>query len=157
MLYDCAPTVLQMNVPDVGTLVAPSCGLSCTGSAVGQATFVVTLSVLLLEFGSGVVEDVTVAVFVIGALLLVTVNVDVMVALWPELRLPSAQGNGVEHAPLLPANVRPAGVGSLTLTFTAADGPLLSTKRVYVIVDPEPSVDGPDLFIDKSALCVIAT
>ena len=47
--------------------------------------------------------------------------------LWPAGIVPSAQGNGVVHAPALLTNVNPAGVGSVTVTSVASSVPLLVT------------------------------
>jgi hypothetical protein len=59
-----------------------------------------------------------------------TLNVDVIVAVCPDVIVLSAHGNGALHAPEFETNVRPAGVGSLTNTFDALSGPLFVTVIV---------------------------
>ena len=59
-----------------------------------------------------------------------TLNVAMIVEVWPEVSVPSAQGNGVVQAPLFEMNVRPDGVGSVTKTFAALSGPLFVTAIV---------------------------
>lgn len=49
---------------------------------------------------------------------------------WPERIVPRLQGKAVVQAPLLKPKVAPAGVGSLTTTAVASDGPLLITVMV---------------------------
>jgi hypothetical protein len=58
------------------------------------------------------------------------VQVEVIVALWPFVRLPSAQGKAEVQAPELETNVKPEGVGSATETALAVDGPLFVTTIV---------------------------
>lgn len=53
-------------------------------------------------------------------------------AVAPTPSVPIVQGNDVVHAPLFETNVRLAGVGSLTVTPVAEDGPLLTTLMLNV-------------------------
>src|ERR1041385_1882815 len=63
-----------------------------------------------------------------------TVYVDVIVPDWPEASVPTLQGNGVVQAPLFETKAMPIGVGSLTTTFVAGDGPLfLKLDRKSVV------------------------
>src|SRR5207237_3383692 len=64
-------------------------------------------------------------------------------------------GNGVEHAPLLPMNVNPAGVVSLTTTFVAAAGPLLNTLMMNLMIEPGAACAGP-LFVTPMSAFVCA-
>ena len=47
---------------------------------------------------------------------------------------PIVQGNAVVHEPLFETKIRPAGVGSSTMTPVAADGPMLSSEVLNVMV-----------------------
>src|SRR5260370_37534432 len=120
-------TLLHEKLPFVGTFVAPSAGERLLGAAVGQPRTVVADAELLLPIESGVVDDtlavLTTAVEGPG----VTVYVACVVAVWPGFMFPSEQGNE-EHAPVATTNVRRAGVGSLSCTLDAIDGPLLTTE-----------------------------
>jgi hypothetical protein len=46
---------------------------------------------------------------------------------WPLVSVPSAQGKGVVQAPVFPTKVRPEGVGSVSVTAVAEDGPKFLT------------------------------
>ena len=46
--------------------------------------------------------------------------------------MPSEHGYGVVHAPVFETNVNPAGVGSVTVTPVASDGPAFVTVTAYV-------------------------
>ena len=48
----------------------------------------------------------------------------------PAGTVPKAHGNAVVHAVLLAMKVKPAGVGSVTVTPVALEGPLLVTVMV---------------------------
>ena len=56
-----------------------------------------------------------------------TVKIDVIVRVSPKARAPRLQGNGVVQPPVFEANTRPAGVGSLTSTSCAFEGPRFAT------------------------------
>src|SRR5437879_1106375 len=92
---------------------------------------VVAVEVLLVGFRSAV-ELLTVAVFeiVVPAKLAGTLYVDVIVTLCDGFSVPSAHGYGPLHAPEFETKVRPAGVGSLTWTFAAGEGPRFETVIV---------------------------
>ena len=96
-----------------------------------SALMVVVAEELLFDaFGSVVVEE-TVAVLVTLPLVAgAAVNVVVIVTDEPAARFPIVQGNAVVHAPLFEVKVMPAGVGSLTTTPVALDGPLFVTVIV---------------------------
>ena len=93
---------------------------------------VVAVLMLLAAAGSAVALD-TVAVFKIGSgdtypegmAYVVTI-----VCTAPGARVPSAHGEAVVHAPAFDTNVRPVGVGSVTVTATASDGPAFVTTVV---------------------------
>src|ERR1051326_2128925 len=93
-------------------------------------TFVVAFALLFVLFGSDSLPD-TVAMFVtlplkFGDVLYVAVTVTV----WPAVRVPRLQGKTVQPPPLAETNVRFAGVGSLSVTPVAVDGPLFFTPIV---------------------------
>src|SRR5437762_208067 len=75
---------------------------------------------------------------------------------WPDVIVPRLQGVKVAQPPAGGTKVKPAGVGSLSETPLASDGPLLVTLMLYVIVFPAVVVAGPDLVTDKSAFCTTA-
>src|SRR5262249_50254210 len=60
--------------------------------------------------------------------------------------VPSAHGKDVMQSPLLDTKVRPGGVGSVSSTSFAADGPALLTTMVYDTVCPGSTLAGP-LFV----------
>src|SRR5438105_2666721 len=60
-------------------------------------------------------------------------------------------GYAVAHAPLFDWNAMPTGVGSLTTTFAAGEGPRLVTTTVYVTFCPGLALRGPVFMVDKSA------
>src|SRR6185503_17629987 len=61
-------------------------------------------------------------------------------------------GNGVEHAPLLLENTRPADGLSLMMRFVAFAGPRFLTTMLKVIAPPPGGMkDGPVLMICRSA------
>ena len=70
-----------------------------------------------------------------------TANVVVIVAELPFAIEGIVQGNGVVQAPLFETNVRPAGVGSLTITFAAADGPAGAVNRAGMFEVMAPTMD----------------
>jgi len=93
-------------------------------------TFVVALALLFVLFGSDSVPD-TVAVFVTLPLKFADVPyVDVIVIDCPAASVPRLHGYAEVQAPLFETNVRFAGVGSLTVTPVAVDGPLFLTVTV---------------------------
>ena len=53
-------------------------------------------------------------------------------------------------------NVRPVGVGSLSVTAEASEGPLFVTLIVKVMFDPGVNVGGPVLLIDRLAEALTA-
>ena len=57
-------------------------------------------------------------------------KVAVIVRVAPAGTTPSAQGKAVVQSPVFDTHVRPAGVGSLTTTPAASDGPVLVTVIV---------------------------
>src|SRR5205085_3150976 len=83
-----------------------------------------------------------------------TPYVDVIVADAPAINVPSEQANGVLHAPLFETNVRPAGVGSETVTPVASEGPELVMVIVYETVWPAVIVAGPVFVMFRSAMTV---
>src|ERR1700682_142181 len=87
-------------------------------------TVVVTLEVLLAGCGSFAPEA-TVAVLVNDGPLKPngTLKVALIVTVCPGVMLPRLQGKADVQPPVLETNVRPAGVGSLTTTAAAAEGP----------------------------------
>ena len=101
---------------------------SVAGTGVMTAPFD-AVDELFTVLGSGV-EDVTVAVFDVPCKLGGAVNVALMVTDWPLLSVPRLQGNAVVQPPEFETKANPAGVGSLTTTFAAGDGPLLVTVIV---------------------------
>src|SRR5262249_10864396 len=64
---------------------------------------------------------------------------------------PSAHGKAVVQSPVLETNVSPGGVGSLTATLFADDGPPFVTVMVYVAVLPGTTLAGPVFVIARSA------
>ena len=100
-------------------------------SADGGTTAVVTLALLLVLSPSATVV-VTLAVLRIEAApyAVGTRNVETIVRVCPAGTVPSAHGNAVVQSPVLPTNVRPAGVGSDTVTPGASLGPWLRTRIV---------------------------
>ena len=74
-----------------------------------------------------------------------------MRAVCPTVSVPRLHGNAVVQAPLFETNVRPAGVGSVTTTFAALAGPLLSTSIVKFTKPPGFALDGPVLAMLTSA------
>src|SRR5450432_1515309 len=66
--------------------------------------------------------------------------------------VPSAQGNAPVHAPAFDRNTRPAGVGSVTVTPSASDGPLFVITDVNTTFGPPgTAVAGPVFTIATSA------
>jgi hypothetical protein len=109
----------------------PESVLLIAKSAAAETGFVVEL-VLFDGNGSGVVE-LTVAVLVMFPVAAgETAYVVVIVAVAKGTSVPSEHGKGVVQAPLLETNVSPAGVGSLTETLCASDGPAFVTLMEYV-------------------------
>src|SRR5215510_5552008 len=76
-----------------------------------------------------------------------------MVTLDPGARAPIAHGNPAAHGAPADTNVRPAGVGSVSATPDAADGPLFDTTTVKVTVVPATTgTRGPLLVTRTSAI-----
>ncbi len=75
-----------------------------------------------------------------------------MLRVAPGGTVPRAQGKAVVQSPAVLTKVRPAGVGSLTTTFAALDGPALLTWIVYTSVAPGTTFAGPVLVMLTSAL-----
>ena len=63
----------------------------------------------------------------------------------PATTVPSAHGKPALHAPLAERTVSPVGVGSLSVTLTASDGPAFLRVIVYVIGAPGVAFAGPVL------------
>ena len=111
------------------------------GSALAGPVFVIATSaftptmpdaveVLFAKFGSGVVE-LTVAVFVtVPVAVEARANVDVMVAVPAGASPRRRHGNAVVHAPEFETNVSDADGVSVTVTLSAALGPLFVTVMV---------------------------
>ena len=132
----CATAVVAEEVLFVGVGSLTSEEIVAVFVTVRSATSVpvsdvVAVEVLLVGFRSAV-ELLTVAVFeiVVPAKLAGTLYVDVIVTLCDGFSVPSAHGYGPLHAPLFETKVRPAGVGSLTWTFAAGEGPRFETVIV---------------------------
>jgi hypothetical protein len=88
---------------------------------------------LLFPAEGSVEEDETVAVETMGSGVVYedgTLKVEVIVLVAPGARLPREQGYAVAHAPALETKTSPEGVGSLTLTPVAFEGPALATITV---------------------------
>ena len=70
----------------------------------------------------------------------------------PAASVPRAHGETeVLHGADAETNVRPVGVGSLSDTAEAFEGPLFVTLMVNVMFDPGVKVAGPVLVIERSA------
>lgn len=65
--------------------------------------------------------------------------------------VPKLQGKAVVQSPMFETKFNPAGVGSLTTTFAAFDGPSFLTVIVYVALEPGVMLAGPTLLIVKFA------
>src|SRR5262245_45776828 len=61
------------------------------------------------------------------------------------------QGNGVVQSPVFETKVRPVGVGSVTLTAAAFEGPLLVTTMVKATLVPAVALAGPVFVTPTSA------
>ena len=93
-------------------------------------TALLVVELLLPGIGS-LVDEPTVAVFEIVPLALgATAYVVVKVAFAPAAIVGNEQGKGVVQAPLLERKIIPGGVGSLTTTPVASEGPLFVTVIV---------------------------
>src|SRR2546428_6914544 len=68
--------------------------------------------------------------------------------------LPSAQGNEL-HAPVAETKLSRGGVGSVSCTEAASEGPLFVTLIVYVTFVPGLAVAGPVLVTKRSASCTM--
>src|SRR5262245_31065742 len=79
-------------------------------------------------------------------------TVAVIILVSPEANDPRTHGNAVVHAPAFDAKINPAGVGSVTVTAAAAEGPALVTISVYVATLPARITAGPVWLIDRSAV-----
>jgi hypothetical protein len=98
--------------------------LGCTGDD--------ALSLLFESTGSAVVVE-TVAEFTAGFGVVYaasTAKVVVIVRVVPAAMVPRLQGQLLVQAPEFDTKVKPDGVGSLTKTIAASDGPLLVTVTV---------------------------
>jgi hypothetical protein len=123
--------LLHDRVTLVGTFVAPFAGERFVGAPEGHAgvVVVVTEAELLPLAGSGVVEE-TLAVLTIGfGGEELTVYVAVKLFVCPEVIVPRLHGDGanVTQPPVADTKVKPVGVGSLSETLLASDGPLFVT------------------------------
>src|SRR5215475_10547057 len=78
-----------------------------------------------------------------------------MVALCVGPSVPSMHGYAVVQAPLLDMKINPGGVGSVTTTLAAADGPRFFTTTVNTAVVPAVAPAGPVFVIVTSAMGVI--
>src|SRR6266498_2201572 len=108
------------------------------------------VDVLFEVFGS-FVDEATVAVLLTEPVAFDgSAKAEVMVTLWPGVSVPRAQGNDVVQAPLLPAKVVPAGVGSSTVTLAASEGPLFVTVIVNVAFWPATAVPAAFFTIARS-------
>src|SRR5262245_53121796 len=70
--------------------------------------------------------------------------------------VPRAQGKAVVQSPVFETKVRPGGVGSVTTTFVAVDGPWLVTWIVKVRFVPAVTPAGPLFNTARSACTAIA-
>src|SRR5258707_12008668 len=123
--------------------------------AVGQPTVVPTVALLLARFGSDddVVTLATFVTVVVPGFRLYVAETDFPL---PLAMVPSEQGKTAQ-APATETSVVPAGVGSLSWTFAAGDGPLLMTLIAYVIWLPAVSSCGPTFVKLRSAVAVPVT
>jgi hypothetical protein len=115
------------------------------------ASGVVTLEVFG-PVGSGVLEE-TLAEFVTlePAKFAGTSYVTVIVSVVFGATVPKLQGKAVRQSPVLETKLNPVGVGSLTITFAAFDGPSFLTVIVYVALEPGVMLAGPFFVIVKFA------
>jgi hypothetical protein len=115
------------------------------------ASGVVTLEVFG-PVGSGVLDE-TLAEFVTlePAKFAGTSYVTVIVLVVFGATVPKPHGKAVRQSPVLETKFKPAGVGSLTITFAALDGPSFLTVIVYVALEPGVMLAGPVLLIVKFA------
>src|SRR5262245_2673399 len=74
-----------------------------------------------------------------------------MVRLVPAVTVPRLQGNAVVQSPVFETKVRPAGVGSVTVTAAAFEGPLFVTTMVKTTFWPAVIRAGPVLVTPTSA------
>src|SRR5262245_24379815 len=77
-----------------------------------------------------------------------------MVTCAPGRRLPRLQGKPPAHGSLTTGEASRAGVGSVTTTSVAVDGPRLLATSVYVTCVPETAGGGPVVSIARSAWSV---
>src|SRR5262249_48774779 len=75
----------------------------------------------------------------------------------PGMSVPSSHAKGVVQAPAFIWKRSPSGVGSLTATSVAADGPELDTTILYSTVLPGITTAGPVLVMLRLALDVIVS
>lgn len=121
-------TEFQDSIPLVPTLLVPSAG-EAVSVPLGQPVTVLADAELFAALKSKVVAE-TVAVFVtvvVGPDK--TVYVALTVADDPAVIVPSEQGND-EQAPVAETKLRRDGVGSVSVTPVASDGPLFVTVIV---------------------------
>src|SRR5262249_40387265 len=121
-------------------------------SAIGAARDTAARPTLLPGRGS-VLPVAAVAVFTIGSgPAYADGTANVMLSVW----LPPAaivHPVAAAHGPASPVTgVRPVGVGSVTTTFCASDGPSLVTVMVYVRLSPRCTVAGPT-FVTRTSAC----
>src|SRR5262249_10842820 len=77
-----------------------------------------------------------------------------MVTCAPGRRLPRLQGKPPAHGSLTTGEASPAGVGSVTTTPVAVDGPRLLATSVWVTVVPDTALAGPVFSIARFAWSV---
>ena len=123
--YAGALTSLHESVPLSDTLVAPFAGDWLPGAELGQTDVEVEADPESLPLFGSKVAEVTFAVFVIVAGGVdCTMYFACVVLLVPAGRVTNVQGNAVQSPVAGGWKVRPAGVGSLSVTLLASDGPL---------------------------------
>ena len=104
-----------------------------TSTSASPFSDVSAVAVLFAASGSGVVVADTPATLAIGdgpAYPTGTEKVAVIVRVTPAATAPNTQGNAVAQSPAVDTNVSPSGVGSVTVTPAASDGPPLTTVIV---------------------------
>src|SRR5216684_5187038 len=118
-----------MSIPEVGTFETPLAGRRLPG-ATGQPTIVETVEELLVMMGS-VTALLTVAVFeTLPVVPPPSWNLALSEMVCPAVMVLRAQGKLVQPPPVTDTKVMPDGVGSLSMTFEAGEGPLFVTRIV---------------------------
>ena len=97
-----------------------------SGLLLGEISLAV-ITELFDGFGSGVLEEIPAVVATVPSADAPTEYVDVITALEPAASVPSEQGKAVTHAPEFETKFKTAGVGLLTATSRASEGPLFLT------------------------------